>query len=186
MNYELAILRRMFRLAYAKKLLGTTGPTITIPKAHNERQGFFTSGELAAVLLELHDPLLERYIRLKAITGWRDKELKSLTWANVDRDRQEIRVMPASTKAKVPLLLDYSAIPDVVTLIEECWDVHEGPCVFQRHGKALKDYRGGLHPRRNHGPDSARPATVGGAGLAGVHVGERDYGALWVAESERV
>lgn len=140
-NYERAILRRMFRLGMEKHLLATA-PKVAIPKVHNEREGFFTAGDLAAVLLELKDPLLERYIRVKAITGWRDKELKGLLWTSVDRERREIRVMPASTKAKVPLLFDYGAVPDVQAIVEALWADHRGPYVFQRRGKPLKDYRG--------------------------------------------
>src|SRR3989442_5987626 len=51
-NNELAQLRRGFRLAIETGLLATM-PVFRLPKAQNARQGFFTEGEFAAVLLEL-------------------------------------------------------------------------------------------------------------------------------------
>src|ERR1051325_8719966 len=83
LNYELAALRRMFKVAK----LGTA-PNIKTPKVLNARQGYFTDGAFGALLVNLRDPLLVRYLSLKRLTGWRDNELRPLLWAYVDREGQ--------------------------------------------------------------------------------------------------
>jgi len=139
-NREKAALRRAFRLAVEKGLLATA-PVIKTPKERNARQGFFTDGEFAALLLELRDPVLVRYVRLKRLTGWRDNELRPLLWAYVDRDAKEIRVPGAEDKGDVALRFPYGLVPEAEAALEELWTERNGPYVFQRHGKPLRDYR---------------------------------------------
>jgi integrase len=139
--YEKAILRRAFNLAVEKGVLGVP-LRIKVEKVDNARSGFFSPGDFAALVVEIRDPVLRRYLRAKHLLGWRDNELKRLLWSNVDRDLKEIRVAARDTKGKKPLLLPYGAIPDLQAIIEECWNERDGVFVFQRRGKPLKDYRG--------------------------------------------
>src|SRR2546421_2791579 len=140
-NYEKAALRRAYRLAIEKRLLATM-PVIKTPKVRNAREGFFTEGAFAALLLNLHDPLLVRYVSLKRLTGWRDNELRPLLWAYVDREAKEIRVPAAEDKGDKALRFPYGIVPDAAAIVDALWEAREGPYVFQRHGKPLKDYRG--------------------------------------------
>jgi hypothetical protein len=139
-SYEKAALRRAFKLAVEKGLLATM-PVIKTPKVRNARQGFFNEGDFAALLVELRDPLLVSYVRLKRLTGWRDNELKSLPWAYVDRELKEFRVPAADTKGDEPLRFPYGLVPDADAIIEELSAVRNGPYVFQRDGRPLRDYR---------------------------------------------
>lgn len=140
-GYEKAALRRAFRLAIKKGLLATM-PVIETPKVRNARDGFFTEGDFAALQLELKKPLLRRYITLKRLTGWRDNELKPLLWAYVDREAQEIRVPAKDDKGDMALRFRYGFVPDAAAAIDALWEARNGPYVFQRAGKPLKDYRG--------------------------------------------
>ncbi len=51
-NYELAAVRRAFRLAIEKGLLATM-PVIKLPKVQDARSGFFEDSPFAALVLEL-------------------------------------------------------------------------------------------------------------------------------------
>jgi integrase-like protein len=139
-NYEKAALRRAFRLAVEKGLLATM-PVIKTPKVRNARQGFFTEGDFAALLVELRDPLLVHYVRLKRLTGWRDNELRPLLWTYVDRETKEVRVPAAEDKGDKALRFPYGLVPDAEAILDTLWETRNGPYVFQRKGQPLRDYR---------------------------------------------
>ena len=67
-NQELAAVRRGFRLAIEHGLLAVM-PVVKLPKVHNERQGFFSDGDMAALLLEL-PAYLRPVLQFARLTGW--------------------------------------------------------------------------------------------------------------------
>ena len=142
-NYELAALRRAFRLAIKKRLLAAR-PEFELPKVHNERQGFFQEGDFAALLLELAkiDTDVRDYVEFKRYTGWRDNEGLVLDWPDVDRDGEVIRIAARDTKGGEPRLFPYRQAPALKAIIERRWAARNGFLVFHRNGKPIRDYRG--------------------------------------------
>jgi len=140
-NQELAALRRGFRLAVKKHLL-TVMPVFELPKVHNERQGFFEAGELAALVLELPAEL-RPVVQFAHMTGWRvHKEILPLTWDAVDWEGQVIRIAAAATKGGEARTFPFGCAPDLKALLEAQWKARDGLCVFHRNGKRIRDLRG--------------------------------------------
>lgn len=138
-NYELAVLRRAFRLAIKKRLL-VVRPEIEIPQVDNAREGFLTGADIAALLLEL-PAHVRPVVEFLYSTGWRVSEALNLTWANVDRAAETIRLSAAETKGKKGRVFPYGAAPGLKALIDACWDARDGLHVFQRAGKPMKSFR---------------------------------------------
>src|SRR5215467_13603997 len=68
-NYELAMLRRMFRLAYKARRIPSV-PAISIPDPKNQRTGFFEAEDFDAVLKHL-PATLRPAMTFAYYTGWR-------------------------------------------------------------------------------------------------------------------
>jgi len=95
-RYELAVLRRMFRLALqAEKVVRV--PHIPKVTVDNARQGFFERADFEAVVAKLDEPL-RPFVRFLYLTGWRAGEAMNLTWGNVDLDAGVVRLEPGTTK----------------------------------------------------------------------------------------
>ncbi|MGH2625545.1 MAG: tyrosine-type recombinase/integrase, partial [Anaerolineales bacterium] len=95
-NIELALLKRMLRLAYENgKLLRV--PTIKMLKEAPPRQGFFGEIEFLAVQAHLPEPL-RAPAEFAYVTGWRKREVLDLTWDRVDMQAGVVRLEPGSTK----------------------------------------------------------------------------------------
>ena len=140
-NYELAALRRMFRLGVKKRLLAVR-PEIELPRVHNERQGFFEEGDFAALLLEL-PACLRELIQFARLTGWRlHKEVLPLMWEAVDWQGQVIRIAPQNTKAGDARLFPFGQAPALRRLLETRWEARDGLFVFHRGGRRILDFRG--------------------------------------------
>jgi integrase len=111
-NYELATLRRGFRLA-ADAGQAITAPKIVMLRVANVRKGFFEADQLDAVLkhLPVH---LKPVPRAAYITGWRKQELLSRQWRHVDLKDGWLRLDPGETKngegREFPLTVDLKAL----------------------------------------------------------------------------
>ena len=136
-NYELACMRRSFKLAIEKGLLATM-PVIKLPKVRNARSGFFEEGEFAALLLEL-PTVLQPVIRFLRRTGWRRSEALGLTWEAIDWEGQVIRLSGAHTKCGEPRVFPFGRASDLKTLLEVQWGARDGLFVFQEHGQRIGD-----------------------------------------------
>ena len=100
-NQELAAVRRGFRLAVRKGLLATR-PEIVLPKCRNVREGFFSDGDFAALLVEL-PAYLRPVIRFARATGWRTRsEVLTLTWDQVEWDDQAGRTPASAWRRPTP------------------------------------------------------------------------------------
>ncbi len=140
-NQELAALRRGFRLAIKKGLLATM-PFIELPKVHNERRGFFETGDLAALELELPEPV-RAVVRFARLTGWRvHKEILPLTWDAIDWEGQVIRLAQADTKGGEARLFPFGQAPELREVLAAQWRGRRGLFVFHRNGKRITDIRG--------------------------------------------
>ncbi len=134
-NFELAQLRRGYRLAIEQGLLAVM-PVFKIPKPRNARTGFFEPGEFFALLAELPDAL-RGLIRFLRATGWRRNEAVGLTWDQVDRDGCVIRLAGAQTKSGEPRIFPYGSSSELTDVLGAQWEARSGPFVFQRGGKRI-------------------------------------------------
>jgi len=105
-NYELAVLRRMLRLAVKDGKLAAV-PIVETPDPQNARAGFVTREELEQIVAATPEgaetPVLaEAYAALARVaffTGWRVRsELLPLTWDRVDFTAGVLRLDPNTTK----------------------------------------------------------------------------------------
>ena len=134
-NYELASLRRGFRLAIEQGLLAVM-PVFKLPKPRNARSGFFEEGEFAAVLLELPPDVRDLVTFLRA-TGWRRDEGRLLPWAAVDLDGGVIRLEEARSKSGRSRVFPFALAPTLKALLDARWAARDGLYVFHRHGQPL-------------------------------------------------
>jgi integrase len=138
-NYELAALRRAFRLAVKKRLLSVR-PEIEIPAVDNAREGFLSEADMAALLVELPADVRD-VVQFLYATGWRVSEALTLTWAHVDREGGTVRLSAGETKAKRGRVFPYADAPSLTALLDARWEAREGPLVFHRSGKPMRSFR---------------------------------------------
>ena len=95
-NYELAMLRRAFRLA-ARAGKVATRPEFEMLHTSNARKGFFEPEQHRAVVERLPDHL-KPLAQVAYITGWRRGELLSRQWRHVDLAAGWLRLDPGESK----------------------------------------------------------------------------------------
>lgn len=138
-GYEKAQLRRAFRLAIKNKVLAAM-PYIETPPVENQRSGFFTEGELAALKVEmLNDGCGDVWDLVDALRlmGWRRDELRLLQWTSVDRDASTITLEGARSKSGEPRIFPFARVEALKALLEARWAVRDSLYVFSRDGKPL-------------------------------------------------
>jgi site-specific recombinase XerD len=147
-NYELAALRRAFKLALEHRRLAVM-PKITIREPKNARAGFFEPDDFAAVLAQL--PVdLQPVMRFAYLTGWRVRsEVLPLTWDRVDFAAGVVRLEVNTTKSDDARTFPFDALPELAALLRAqraattALERAEGriiPHVFHRGGKAIRSY----------------------------------------------
>jgi len=134
-NYELAVMRRAFRLAIEKGLLASM-PVIRLPQVRNRRTGFFDEGDIAALLLELPGDT-RSLVQFLGLTGWRRSEGLGLTWDSVDWEGEVIRLAASDTKGGDARLFPFGSAPELKTLLEARWANQDGLFVFHRGGSRI-------------------------------------------------
>lgn len=137
-NYEVSILTSAWSQAVENRVL-TARPQFRLPRVRNARQGFFTPGEFAAVLIELPEDVRPAVQFLHA-TGWRLNEVLTLTWAQVDWEGQVITISGDKTKGEDDRVFPFGVAPDLKALLEERWAARDGLFVFHRSGKRIKTF----------------------------------------------
>lgn len=145
---ELAILRRMFRLAKKRGRISNV-PEVPSLRLDNARKGFLDGAELEAVVAELPE-VLRPLVRFAALTGWRRNEVASRTWAHVDFGRGVIRLEPGESKNGEGREFPFGALPQLKALLEEQREKtreverETGQIVlwvFHRGGRRIKSFR---------------------------------------------
>jgi integrase len=146
-KYELAVLRRAFRLAKREKLLAEVPdfPTIALD---NARQGFFEPDQFLAVRAKLPDYLRD-VATFAYVTGWRiPSEVLTLTWADVNLEAGEVRLRAAVTKGKKARVFPFAASPELAALLADrharAKAMYQAtgewvPSVFHHSGKPIRD-----------------------------------------------
>jgi integrase len=96
-NYELAVLRRAFRLAVRARKVGMR-PEIQMLHVDNARKGFFEREQFEAVMQHLPEHL-KPVVAATYITGWRTKsELLTRQWRHIDFANGWLRLEPGESK----------------------------------------------------------------------------------------
>ncbi len=148
-NYELAMLKRMFTLY--RRLLPVR-PSFPILHLNNVRTGFFEEPEFRLFLSHV-DEDLKPVMEFAYLTGWRIKsEILPLRWGiNVDLAAGEVRLEPGTTKNDEGRVFPFSILPELAeTLIcqkrrTQALERSTGriiPWVFHRGGNRIKEFRG--------------------------------------------
>ena len=147
-NYELAMLRRAFRLAVKARRL-PSAPAISTPDPKNARVGFFEAEDFKAVLTQLPDHL-QPVMRFAYFTGWRVRsEVLPLTWDRIDFAAGVVRLDANTTKNGKGRTFPFGALPGLAALLKiqrAATDVLQRetntiiPYVFHRRGRPLKSY----------------------------------------------
>ena len=138
-QYELAILRRGFRLA--AKVGKALVPAFPIMAVDNARQGFFEPDELTTLLSYL--PIyLQPVFRFASVTGWRvQSEVLTLPWVNVDFHTGMARLDACHTKDNQARVFPFANHPMLSALLHAQYAHRdESPLVFHRHGQPIKNY----------------------------------------------
>ena len=114
-NYELAMLRRAFRLAMRAGKVALR-PEVEMLRVDNARTGFFEPEQYRAVADRLAD-YLKPVAHAAYITGWRTKsELLTRQWRHVDLMNGWLRLDPGEGKTKQPR--EFPCTPDLLELLE--------------------------------------------------------------------
>ncbi len=104
-NRSLQLLSQAYRLAIATGQL-TTAPRIRhLREIGNARQGFFSAMQFRSVLSNLPE-YLKDFCLFAWLVAWRPKEIRSLTWLDVDGDTIRLRAENAKIRVarSVPLV----------------------------------------------------------------------------------
>jgi integrase len=149
-NRELAALRRAYNLAVTDKLV----PVTCVPRfrlfseANNARQGFVEVEEFTALVRHLPTPL-DDVVWFAYRSGWRRREILSLTWADVDATAGVVRLRAELSKNKDARELPITAaVGDILKRREQSRlvDTRTGPkvcdLIFHRGGQPIRDFRG--------------------------------------------
>jgi integrase len=147
-NYELAVLRRAFRLGGRAGKVATQ-PEIQMLHVENARKGFFEPEQYRAVVKHLPEHL-RRLAAIAYITGWRAmSELLSRQWRHVDLAKGWLRLDPGESKNGEGR--EFPFTPDMRSVLEAQREIvrkieREQACVIpwvfvQPDGSGIKDFR---------------------------------------------
>jgi integrase len=148
-NYELATLRRAFRLGHRAGKVAAR-PEIQMLHAENVRKGFFEPEQHRAVMKHLPD-FLRPLAAIAYITGWRVRsELLSRQWRHVDFPTGWLRLDPGESKNGEGR--EFPFTPELRDILEAQREIVRAierkhacviPWVFVHpDGRPIKDFRG--------------------------------------------
>jgi len=148
-NRELAALKRMFNLGLqAEKIYRK--PHIPMLQENNVRSGFFEHGEFIA-LRNASPDYFKPVVTFAYYIGWREQEILSLRWNQVDLNARTVRLNRGTTKEKAGRLIMLEGEP--LEMIQGQWERRKVaeipgqsptllcPYVFHRNGKRIGDIR---------------------------------------------
>jgi integrase len=138
-NRELAALRRMFTLAIRAGKLATR-PHIALLAEDNAREGFLEPADFAALRAHLPSWLADAAI-FAYLTGWRKREVTTLTWTDVDLRGGVIRLRAVHSKNKRPRVVMLRG--ELRDLLDHRASARRLDCslVFHRDGQPIGDFR---------------------------------------------
>jgi integrase len=107
-----------------------------LSETDNVRQGFFERPEFLLIKAALPG-YLQDFVHFGYVTGMRSGEIKSLEWSRTDSNTIRLRAIDAKTgkPRSVPVA------GEIAEIIERCHATRNGPWIFHRNGKQIRDYR---------------------------------------------
>lgn len=143
-NRERAVVAAAFKLAVSRKRLTRMQvPTLSRLPERNIRRGFFERDEFEAVVTHAPEYLKDVFAYL---SGWRRGEIRSLTWAMVDRIAGTI-TLPDSKNAHGRVLPLTGDLAEVIKRREHARLITRGDqvivtdLIFHRNGQPIGDIR---------------------------------------------
>lgn len=117
-QYELSVLRRMFKLGYQRKPR-MAEKLLEIPsvKVNNARRGFFEADEREAVLVNLPEDV-RPFVEFLALTSWRSGEGKGLKWRDVDFKGGTVTLDAGTTKNGEGRTMYFDSHPRLAELLK--------------------------------------------------------------------
>ena len=143
-KYELATLRRAFRLGARVGLIGHV-PVVPTIAPDNARKVFFTRPEFLAVRARLPEVVAD-VVTFAYYTGWRKGEILTLEWRHIDQAAGVVRV--EHTKNREAREFPFAAVPELAAMLARRRGLAElletggeaVPFVFHRQGQPIKDF----------------------------------------------
>lgn len=153
-NYELAILRRMFKLGLKnRKITPAMVPWIEIHDPRNARQGFVTPEQFAKLIAALPGPInkkgksrfeyLVSLVQWLYASGWRVNEARGLKWGDVDFVEGTARIGGDRTKNEEAKVFPWGSMALGREAIERARAAQSPACeyVFHRGLRPIGDFR---------------------------------------------
>jgi len=142
-NYELATLRRGFKLMSEAGMISTV-PVIKLYAVDNARQGFIDVADFNALLEKILEnrrirPDVRDIIEFLYHAGWRSIEAEAFEWSWIDRNM--IRVPKEIAKNKKDRA--FPIIGTLIDILERRQKLRRLDCpyVFHRNGKPIRSFR---------------------------------------------
>jgi integrase len=148
-QYELAILKRMFTLAVKTGKVDRR-PHVPSLRVRNARSGFFEEDEIRRVLEHLPTHV-KPVVQFAYLTGWRIGEVMPLRWSQVDFRSRTVRLEPGTTKNDEGRVFPFGALPALASVLKrqraltKLVEREQGRVVqwvFHRRGDPIKSFRG--------------------------------------------
>jgi integrase len=137
-NRALAALRQMIRLS-AKRWKNP--PQVKLLPEPPARKGFLTHEQYVRLWAVL-PPYLQPITAFAYSLGMRLGELEQLTWKNVDRRSNVIRLEADQTKSGEGREIPFGLLPELAALMAQLWETSASDLVFTRSdGKPLACFR---------------------------------------------
>ena len=96
-----------------------------------------SNGDFAVALLGLLDTDEQEVVRFLRLTGWRVEEPLGLTWDQVDREGEVLRLYAHETKGKAGRVFPFALAPELKALLDGRWEKRNGPFVFHKDGNRI-------------------------------------------------
>ena len=148
-DYELALLRRMFRLARKRGEIRDL-PDFELLHVQNARRGFFERADFEALRAALPEDV-RAVVTFAFHTGWRVRsEVLPLTWDRVDLAAGIVRLDPGTTKSGEARMFYVNGLPELKAALEAQREHTTAleratgqiiPYVFHRGGRPVRSIR---------------------------------------------
>jgi integrase len=139
-NRELEVVSRAYALAIESGTLAYA-PKVPSLREDNARSGFFERADFQAVLKHLRDDDVRDFIEWFFWTGMRPEEIRSLTWADFDRETWTMRLHTRDAKTGHSRAL--ALVDDLRAVVERRLPARRLDCarIFHRAGRPMGEFR---------------------------------------------
>jgi integrase len=139
-NRELEVVSRAFALSIESGKLAYA-PKVPSLREHNARSGFFERADFQAVVKHLKEDDVRDFIEWFFWTGMRPEEIRSLTWADFDRETWAVRLHARDAKTGHGRAL--ALVDELRSVMERRLRARRLDCalIFHRAGRPMGEFR---------------------------------------------